>query len=673
MVYRLAAALTLAAAAAGGATALAAQQATFRASVEVIEIDVYVADEAGRPVTGLTADDFTVLENGEPRPIRAFSAIDLPIERVQPVRQALARLDVLSNHNPPGRVYLFTFAALLGSDILKARHFARQFIEQHFGPNDVGAVALLGPGRPDAVQDFTGSPRLLLQAIDRFTGGFPKINVASDAPPGYVPTPDPAPGIRRGGRSDYLERLRMLTEMTARMPGHHKAMLLFTSAPPVDMYDLIDYNGGVLSVAGEDAHAAMSAATRSNLAIYPIDPRGLSTDLLPLGEVAAYRALADATGGAALVNSNNWPVLFETIVRDNSAYYMLGFEPKAVRDDGRYVRLEVVVARPGVHVRTRGGYLAPLRDSQRRPARSQQPRPAPTSATARLESPIPTDGIPMRVFAAPFKGLSNDMATVALVLALDMSYIANGAGNRDLYPEVRHVARIPAATIPAGSPAGQARVRLFTDVQLREGRYQLRFASASAGVAGSVVYDLEIPDFDDVDLALSGLALISRSEMAVLTLRPDAGAGRLRPAECDASWCEPPLGPSPSPVRPVAETKVEPLVHGVLPGPPTARRAFTTTEDLVLVAELYEKRGRRDMPNRVALSASLRGDDGRVIPLSSENRSSTAARSASGGHTFVLRLPLTSVPAGDYALLVEARSDGRNAPAVTREIAIEIR
>jgi hypothetical protein len=238
---------------------------------------------------------------------------------------------------------------------------------------------------------------------------------------------------------------------------------------------------------------------------------------------------------------------------------------------------------------------------------------------------------------------------------------------------VRHVARIPASAIPAGSTTDQARVRLFSDVQFREGRYQLRFASAAAGVAGSVVYDLEIPDFDDVDLALSGLALISRSEMAVLTLRPDAGAGRLRPAECDASWCEPPLGPSPSPVRTVAEAKVEPLVNGVLPGPPTARRAFTTTEDLVLVAELYEKRGRRDTPHRVALSASLRGDDGRVIPLSSENRSSTAARSASGGHTFVLRLPLTSVPAGDYALLVEARSDGRNAPAVTREIAIEIR
>jgi hypothetical protein len=111
----------------------------------------------------------------------------------------------------------------------------------------------------------------------------------------------------------------------------------------------------------------------------------------------------------------------------------------------------------------------------------------------------------------------------------------------------------------------------------------------------------------------------------------------------------------------------------VLPGPPTARRAFTTTEDLVLVAELYEKRGRRDKPHMVALSAVLRSGDGRVIPLSSEDRSSTATRSASGGHAFVLRLPLTHVPPGDYALQVEARTEAGEGRVTAREIPIEIR
>jgi hypothetical protein len=408
--------------------------------------------------------------------------------------------------------------------------------------------------------------------------------------------------------------------------------------------------------------------------------------------VAAYRALADATGGAALVNSNNWTDLFDTVVRDNSSYYMLGFRPGHDRDDGRYVRLEVSVARPDVHVRTRGGYLAPLREAQREPLRRDQSRerPAPTAATARLASPISTDGIPMRVCATPFKGLSNDSATVALVMeldasslgkavsrgestvTLDVSYLANGVGNRDLYPEVRHVARIPVEAI-AASRTDRARVRLFSDVELREGRYQLRFASALAGVAGSVVYDLEIPDFDDVDLALSGVALLSPSEAGVLTLRPDAGAGKLRPAECDASWCEPPLGPGSSALGPMGDSNDKPLVNGVLSRPPTAKRTFATTEDLVVVAELYEKRQRREQPHTVAVSAALRADDGRVIPLSSEERPSTTTRRASGGHLFTLRLPLGAVPPGDYALQVNARSDTRQGRVATREIPIEIR
>jgi hypothetical protein len=250
--------------------------------------------------------------------------------------------------------------------------------------------------------------------------------------------------------------------------------------------------------------------------------------------------------------------------------------------------------------------------------------------------------------------------------------MATGAG-RDVYPEVRHVARIPASIAPAGAAETHGRVRLFTDLELRAGRYQLRVASASAGLAGSVVYDLVVPDFDAQDLTLSGLALVSPNESAVLTLRPDRGAGELHAAECDSSWCTPPSGPDAALLRPVGQAGVEPLVRGVLPGPPTARRSFSTTEDIILVAELYEKRRSRGQPHTVAVSAALHGDDGRVIPLSRENRSSTAPRSGSGGHVFVLRLPLGGVPAGDYALQVEARSGGRDARAVTRDIAIQLR
>ena len=60
-----------------------AVQETFRTGVELVRLDVSVLDKDRRPIRGLTAQDFTILEDGKPRPIAAFSAIDIP-DAVEP-------------------------------------------------------------------------------------------------------------------------------------------------------------------------------------------------------------------------------------------------------------------------------------------------------------------------------------------------------------------------------------------------------------------------------------------------------------------------------------------------------------------------------------------------------------------------------------------------------------
>jgi hypothetical protein len=57
--------LLLAAAALGGR--VAAQRQVIRVNVDTVVVDVSVFDKAARPVTGLTADDFTIVEAGKPR------------------------------------------------------------------------------------------------------------------------------------------------------------------------------------------------------------------------------------------------------------------------------------------------------------------------------------------------------------------------------------------------------------------------------------------------------------------------------------------------------------------------------------------------------------------------------------------------------------------------------
>ena len=84
------------------AASLAARQATFRVTTEVIGIDVYVTDDDGNPVVDLTRDEFEVFERGEPRPVTTFEAIDIP--NVAPRAGELSGLipepDVQSNHRP---------------------------------------------------------------------------------------------------------------------------------------------------------------------------------------------------------------------------------------------------------------------------------------------------------------------------------------------------------------------------------------------------------------------------------------------------------------------------------------------------------------------------------------------------------------------------------------------
>jgi hypothetical protein len=401
--------------------------------------------------------------------------------------------------------------------------------------------------------------------------------------------------------------------------------------------------------------------------------------------------MAEATGGVALINSNSFTQTFERIVRDNSTYYMLGFNSAYDRDDGRYVRLEVTVNRPGLVVRTREGYVAPTREERRARQRAREREESPAStASAAIASPLTTDGLPMRVFAAPFRR-DKDEALVALALELDastlgltfedgaytgdvdVSYLATDA-KRKIYPERRHTASIHIeADTTEAPPLDGIRVRVLTELQVEKGRYQVRVGSGTLLQSGSVVYDLEVPDFSEGDLTMSGLVLVAPSERHVLTLQAERQGGETRTVKCYSARCGAPLAPAAG-LRSGLQTS-EPYLNGLLPGPPTVVREFAPGDEIVLAAEVYDNRRvrRSDPPHAITLTASLRDGDGATIPLVTAERQATADRSPSGGHPFALTLPLTDVAPGSYVLQAEARSTAGDGQSVTREIAIRVR
>ena len=90
-----------------------AQEPVFRAGVDLVTVDAIVVDKDGRPVTGLTADDFLLTVDGKPRTLDAFEmvavrATDAPADRRLP--------DVSSNDvAEPGRLIFLVGARRSGT------------------------------------------------------------------------------------------------------------------------------------------------------------------------------------------------------------------------------------------------------------------------------------------------------------------------------------------------------------------------------------------------------------------------------------------------------------------------------------------------------------------------------------------------------------------------------
>src|SRR5688572_19971071 len=81
---------------------------TFRVEVDYVEVDAFVTDAQGNPVTNLTADDFDVLEDGRPQKVTAFSLVNIPVVRAERPLFAAApvQVDVQTNEGAEGRIYL---------------------------------------------------------------------------------------------------------------------------------------------------------------------------------------------------------------------------------------------------------------------------------------------------------------------------------------------------------------------------------------------------------------------------------------------------------------------------------------------------------------------------------------------------------------------------------------
>jgi VWFA-related protein len=653
----------------------------FRAEVNYVELDAIVTDAQGNVVSDLTQRDFEVLEDGKPQKLATFAHVELPIEKAERPLFASAPIqpDVQTNRAVEGRIYLIV---LDDNHTAAARTFrvkaaARRFIEQNFGVNDLAAVVFTG--RNDAAQDFTNNPRLLLAAIDKFVG-----NKLPSATRNQLETADVfnANGVAAGTDVNQQERayraraamssIRKLSEFLAGVRGRRKALLLIGEGFDYDIDQVMGNEGSTASLVIEDTRNAIAAATRANVAIYGIDPRGLPVvgdDLVDTGGFVvsdasvgtaslqkelrlsqqSLRALSVDTGGFAAVNTNDFDTAFSRIVKENSSYYLLGYYPTNDKRDGRLRKLQVRVMRPGVTVRSRSGYVAP--SGKAAAATTTSPDAPPAVVTEALGSPLPVPGVPMRMFAGPFKGAAPN-AAVAIALELDASqfnFVNRGGAWVEQVDVLTSAMNAAGKSFPGErqkltltlKPDTYERVvrnglRVVTQMDLPPGRYQLRMAAGNATKAGSVLYGLEVPDFGKGAIALSGIALTSKQAANDL--------GTIRPKN--------PLG-------------------DYLPGPPVATREFHQGDTLTLFAEVYENAQSRQA-HQVSITTELRNDVGQVVAQTSERRSSGELQGRSGGYGFTSDLSLNGIAPGLYVIHVDAQSQVAGTTGVSRDLQIRV-
>lgn len=655
---------------------------TFRVEVNYVEVDAVVTDAQGMPITNLTKDDFEVYEDGKKQEVATFSLVNIPIERAERPLFASAPVeaDVQTNDHVEGRIYLIVLddvhTDLTRTPRVKAA--ATRFIENNFGTNDLAAVVFTG--RTGDGQDFTNNPRLLVAAINKFTGRKLRSGTLNRIEGARV---NPGTGaLEPGDDIDQMDRafrarsmansIRKLSEFMAGVRGRRKTMILIGEGVDYDIYEAVGQLGSTASSVILDTHDAIAAATRGNVTIYTIDPRGLMNAESDLIEVSgtvgdadgraignelrlsqdSLRVLADATGGFAAVNRNDLNGAFDRIVTENSSYYMLGFYSTNDRRNGRYRKLEVRLNRPGLRVRNRAGYYEARGRAPNQPAASTSPTALAPAITEALGSPLPVSGVPLKMFAAPFKGADGN-AAIAMALEIDVSSLdfveANGTFNEQVevaYTAVNSQGKVfpgerQTATLtlkPDTYERATARgFRVLSQVNLPPGRYQMRVAAGNkTGKAGSVVYDLEVPDFGKEPLTMSGVAITSAAAAQTPTIKPK-----------------------------------DPLAD-FLPGPVTAMREFDKGDLLVLFAEFYENT-RGSAAHMLDFHAELRAEGGRVVQQVSDERSSTELQGKSGGYGFQARMTLDDVESGLYVIHVEGRSRANQDAVVSRDIQIRVR
>ena len=454
-------------------TAPRPQQPVFRADVQLVTTDVIVRDRDGRFVPDLGVDDFMVFEDGQPQEIASLLLVHGGrVFNVQaPPTLAAPEGIILPTSRPvataPGRIFLLFVDDfhLHPLDTPHVRAVLKQITSTLIHEGDLFALFTTGPSA--VTLDMSYDRRLLESLISRIKGNGLSVADIIEGPQGRE-----GPGDLRFRAHTAFATAYDLMRQLEQVEHRRKAVIYVSNGYDFDPFpagrqgtDQIfgrpyglsvtdaEYGNPFLAIAQRGNRFAdldltlelgelTRAANRANASFYTIDVRGLvgamdaGRQLDPTEWIQhvrktqqTLRLLAEATGGLAVVNTNDFESALRQIDAETSDYYMLGYYASNTDPSHRIRRIEITTSDPDLIVRSREWYSmdapAATESARQEPAQPEAERPDPPPAFSDAERREPAQ--PEAERPDPRRAFSDAEQAEARVLVSMADAIAGGA------------------------------------------------------------------------------------------------------------------------------------------------------------------------------------------------------------------------------------------------------
>jgi VWFA-related protein len=423
-----------------------------KVETRLITVDVVATDSHGHAVRDLKQSDFQIFEeHGGQDKIARFTFIDAASGAPPPgVTQAgitphaphvLSNMALPELRVPPTVILLDALNTDIANQSEVHRHML--LLLKTLPANTPIAVFVLGHTL-HVVQNFTTDPGLLKTAVDQ---SLRSITIAND-PRDDSQSASSMILSQNGGeqtaetqaledfeKEEYAEQTTIRVDETSDAmiglakylggyPGRKNLIWFSGSFPlwiePTPSTGKIPSQEFLGSADNSDqTRAAAEALTDAQVAVYPVDAKGLEVSQLysvqqdprmdrrnpgaSLGDdlnrdtgerienQASLKVIAESTGGRVCINTNDLSGCVETALNDGASYYELSYYPEDIKWDGHFQKITVKTERHGVHLAYRRGYFATSFD-----ARAHREKPEQLLDEA-CNDPLPSTAIGLTV------------------------------------------------------------------------------------------------------------------------------------------------------------------------------------------------------------------------------------------------------------------------------------